>query len=170
MYRVAQPAPRARSARPPARSAGDTKENRAPRVRSLRATRRVRETPVVRAPGGVMVRSTTDHPGDLARPGRCLAQYSRCGHSVDPVPCCAPWRCFRKDKRFSQCRMSCDGPNWDCNEANSTHGAGAVLPQPALHLAIVLPIPATCSCKDRTGSRCECLCNHVVRGETIRTP
>ena len=44
----------------------------------------------------------------------------------------------------------------------SIHTASAGLPQPALQLAIVLPIPASCACKDSAG-RCDCLSNHVVR-------
>ena len=46
--------------------------------------------------------------------------------------------------------------------SNSIHTAGTVIPRPALQLAIVLPIPASCACKDSAG-RCDCLRNHVVR-------
>ena len=46
--------------------------------------------------------------------------------------------------------------------SKSVHAASAVLPEPTLQLAIVLPVPASCACKDGAG-RCDCLSNHVVR-------
>ena len=115
--------------------------------------------------------SVNAHPGDLARPGRCLAEYAQCdlagiGADDASLPCCPPWRCFRKAKYYSQCGIACPRGGWDCSDPNSTHHAGTVLPQPALHLAIVLPIPASCACKERVG-RCDCLCNHVVRARSL---
>ena len=46
--------------------------------------------------------------------------------------------------------------------SKSVHAASAVPPEPTLQLAIVLPVPASCACKDGAG-RCDCLSNHVVR-------